>query len=111
MRPKKFPQRIGPILESVFQKKGWGEKLREYQIWTHWPEVMGKNLAERCRPLHLRYGVLTIVVSSSSWLTQLQFMKLELIEKIKNSFGITLSDIRFKTEIPHPTPQVASGSE
>jgi len=99
-RPKRFPQPVGDILASYFQKKGWDEKLREYQIWTHWPKVMGKNLSDRCRPLRLKYGVLTIGVSSSTWLTQLQFMKLELIEKIKNLFGIRLTDIRFKTDTP-----------
>lgn len=96
MRAKRFPVRIGNILEDYFKKKGWGEKLKEYQIWTHWTEVMGKNLADRCQPLHLRYGVLMIGVSNSTWLTQLQFMKLDLLEKIKKAFGITLTDIRFK---------------
>ena len=95
-RPKRFPVHIGNILEDYFQKKGWSEKLKEYKIWTHWTEVMGKNLADRCQPLHLRYGVLTIGVSNSTWLTQLQFMKFDLLEKIKKVFGITLTDIRFK---------------
>lgn len=95
-RPKRFPIHIGKIVEDFFQKKGWNEKLKEYQIWTHWEEVMGKKLADRCQPLHVRYGVLTIGVSNSTWLTELQFMKLDLLGKIKKVFGIPLTEIRFK---------------
>ncbi len=92
------PESVHTVLEHFFAKKGWNSKLKEYRIWTHWPEVVGPKLANRCTPLKLQNLVLTLGVSNSTWLTQLQFMKLELMEKIKVKLSIYLKDILFKIQ-------------
>ena len=94
MREKKFPQRIGSFLEAYFQKRGWQEKLKEYRIWTHWPDIVGPQLVDRSAPIRLKNNVLTIGVSSSSWMTQLQFMKTQIIEKISSELHVHLTDIK-----------------
>ena len=98
------PESVHAVLEQFFSKKGWNSKLKEYRLWTHWPEVVGPKLSNRCHPLKLQNLVLTIGVSNSTWLTQLQFMKLELIEKVKEKLQISLKDILFRVqELPPPT--------
>jgi|SRR3989338_7686687 len=92
------PESVHAVLEHFFAKKGWNSKLKEYRIWTHWSEVVGPKLADRCYPLKLKNLILTLGVSNSTWLTQLQFMKLELMEKVKEKLSIDLSDILFKVQ-------------
>ncbi len=92
------PESVHAVLEHFFSKKGWNSKLKEYRIWTHWQEVVGPKLFHRCHPLKLQNLVLTLGVSNSTWLTQLQFMKLELIEKIKEKLNVSLKDILFKVQ-------------
>lgn|SRR3989338_6655375 len=92
------PESVHTVLEHLFSKKGWNSKLKEYRIWTHWPHVVGPQLAHRCFPLKLQNLVLTLGVSNSTWLTQLQFMKLELIEKVKEKLQIHLKDIAFRIQ-------------
>ncbi|MBI2645729.1 MAG: DUF721 domain-containing protein [Deltaproteobacteria bacterium] len=92
------PESVHSVLEHFFSKKGWNSKLKEYRIWTHWSEVVGPKLSNRCYPLKLQNLILTLGVSNSTWLTQLQFMKLELIEKVKEKLQISLKDILFRVQ-------------
>ena len=96
MRPKSFPILVGSFLENYFTKRGWEDKLHEYRLWTHWGEVVGPKLFQRCRPLRLKDHVLTIAVSTSTWLNELQYMKLQLLEKIKQHLGIHLKDLQLR---------------
>lgn len=97
------PESVHSVLEHFFSKKGWNSKLKEYRIWTHWSDVVGPKLSNKCHPLKLQNLVLTLGVSNATWLTQLQFMKLELIEKVKDKLHIHLKDILFKVQ-DQPTP-------
>jgi len=94
-RKKSPPEHVGNFLKRYFAKRGWQDKLRDYQIWTQWPELVGRQLASRSWPVKLRHQVLTIAVSNASWLTQLQFMKLTLIEKFQTTLHIQLENIYF----------------
>lgn len=100
MRKKSRPEHVGLSLQRYFDKKGWGPKLKEYEIWNQWEAIVGEKLAKRCRPLSLKFNILTIAVANSSWLTQLQFMKAELLVKINTTAGLQLHDIYFITRPP-----------
>ncbi len=90
------PVTIGSYLSQYFKEKGLDSKVQEYKIWTHWPEVVGPKLASKCTPLMLRNHRLTITVATAPWLTQLQLMKLKLMDNISKYLRIQLSDIYFK---------------
>lgn len=96
MRKKGSLVPIGSFLEGFFEKRGWSSTLQEYRIWTQWEKLAGVELGKRCRPSRLHNQVLTLTVTNSSWMTQLQFMKSKLIEKIKRSLHVHLKDIYFK---------------
>ncbi|OGQ14988.1 MAG: hypothetical protein A3B70_04270 [Deltaproteobacteria bacterium RIFCSPHIGHO2_02_FULL_40_11] len=93
---KSIPVSIDSFLEQFLKQRGWDTKLQEYKIWTHWETIVGPQLAKKCSPKHLKNGLLTLEVSQSTWMTQLQFIKPQLIDKIKTSFGVHLKDIKLK---------------
>ena len=66
-------------------------------VWDIWAPTVGPVLAENAQPAAFKGRLLLVHVSSSVWLHQLQFMKLELIEKVNAACGKKLvEDITFK---------------
>lgn len=61
--------------------------LKESVIWQLWDETVGPQIARRAKPAAIRNGILTVTVSSSPWLQQLNYMKAELCVKINNAIG------------------------
>jgi hypothetical protein len=58
MRPKRFA-RIGDILPAVLKSAGLEQKLRDQEILTIWPAVVGEEIAARTQclaPGALLYG-------------------------------------------------------
>ena len=96
MRKKGPLVSIESYLQDFFQKKGWNSKLQEYKIWSQWEDLVGEKLAQRCQPLKLSYQTLTVSVANSTWLTQLQFMKSNLMDKVQKELRVQLKDIYFK---------------
>lgn len=92
-RRKGRPEPIGSLLERLFIKKGWESKLLEQKLISQWAYIVGAQLAQRSRPLKLHNGRLSIIVQNSAWLTQLQFMKLEIIDKIKEKLNFDIDEI------------------
>jgi hypothetical protein len=58
---------------------------------------VGKNISKRARPAKLIGKTLHVKVSSSPWMTELQFLKREIISKINKMLGEdTVTDMVFK---------------
>src|SRR3989338_3946210 len=87
---------VGTFLQDFFFKKRWSSKLHEYRIWTHWETLVGPQISKRCQPLKLSNHHLTVTVANSTWLTQIQLMKSELMHIISKELRIQLNDIYFK---------------
>ena len=62
-----------------------------------WSEVAGEMLAEECRPVSERGGVVTVACRSSVWAQELAMMAPELVERLNAALGGTaVSELRFK---------------
>ena len=63
-----------------------------------WPDVVGRDIAERARAVGIDRGVLYVEVSHSAWMQELHFMEKELIARLREKApGITIDRIRFGT--------------
>ena len=82
MRPRKFA-RIGDILPAVLKSAGLDKKLRDQEILTIWPTVVGEEIAARTEAVKIDNGVLHVAVEHSVWLQELHFMEKEILEKLK----------------------------
>lgn len=65
---------IDDALRSLVEQRGWDERLRGADLAGRWHEVVGEELAGRCRPGRLAGGVLQVVVESPVWATQLRYL-------------------------------------
>ena len=69
------PEPLGGVLRALIERLPIRERLREYAIWPHWPEVVGTTIAQHARPVRIRRGRLCIAVDNAVWMQELQFLK------------------------------------
>jgi predicted nucleic acid-binding Zn ribbon protein len=78
--------------------RAWGVngRVRENQAVACWDEIVGPLLAEHTQALRVEDGKIFIRVSSSSWKTELLFVKREIIERLNQAVGSNvITDVIF----------------
>jgi predicted nucleic acid-binding Zn ribbon protein len=67
------------------------------RVQALWGEVVGQTLAEECRPVSEREGVVTVACRSAVWAQELSMMGPELAERLNRALGSTaVGELRFK---------------
>ncbi|MBM3236037.1 DUF721 domain-containing protein [Candidatus Poribacteria bacterium] len=88
---------IGQVLDLLFRKLGYDKKIREQQAMFWWNEVVGEHVAAHAQPTQIDNGKMSVVVSDSIWLTELNLLRMQYIAKINEKLGaLILKDIDFK---------------
>ena len=86
---------ISQVLPGLLQDKGWERQLDLYSIFPRWTELVGEEMSSYAQPLKIEKEVLWLEVANSSWLQQLQYEKLELLDTLNSSFRLArLKDIK-----------------
>ncbi|MFQ5511358.1 MAG: DUF721 domain-containing protein [Candidatus Krumholzibacteriia bacterium] len=75
--------RIGDILPAVLKSVGLDKKLKERELLSLWPTVVGEEIAARTRAVRVERGVLHVEVRHSAWLQELYFMEKEIYGKLR----------------------------
>jgi hypothetical protein len=93
----KYPVSVARLLATIFTGTPAEHRLKEGAIWEVWGSAVGDQIASRARPCAIRNGVLTVIVSSAPWMQQLNFLKIQLMEKLNSAIGEELvKEIYFK---------------
>ena len=96
---KKFED-IGSIIGSVVDKMEFNKKLRVSNIFNHWEDIVGPEIAKKSKPERLIRKTLYISVTTSTWASELSLMSEKLIEKINSFIGEDIvKTIRFKANL------------
>lgn len=94
---KGYPTPISNVLNDWFQKRNYGQKRRNFDAFHGWSDIVGPDIARNTEPIKFHKDVLMIRVRNSVWTQELQFLKPQLLEKIRASFPETkIVDIMFK---------------
>ena len=97
MSQKRFA-RVGDLLPAVLKSIGLDRKLKQQEIISIWPEVVGAEIAARTQAYKVDKGVLFVRVDHSAWIQELHFMEKEILKKLKNRApDIDIKRIRFGT--------------
>jgi hypothetical protein len=87
--------RISRLLPSLLHDKGWEKQVDLHSIFPKWQELVGEEISEHAQPLKIERGVLWLEVTNSSWLQQLQYEKIPLLEKLNLFLRLSsLKDIK-----------------
>lgn len=97
-RPKMSrPAAVSELLSTLFAGTPAANRLKEGVIWEIWAKAVGPQIASRAKPSAIRNGTLTVTVSSAPWLQQLNFLKVQICEKLNEAIGEELvKDIYLK---------------
>jgi predicted nucleic acid-binding Zn ribbon protein len=88
------PRPLGPAVEALRDALAPATTIARVQ--GVWVEVVGETLAEECRPLSERAGVVTVGCRSSVWAQELSMMGPELVERLNGALGTTaIAELRF----------------
>jgi predicted nucleic acid-binding Zn ribbon protein len=64
------------------EKHGVDKQIERLGVLDHWPEIVGRQLAEVTRVKGLDDAALFVEVRSSAWLTELSMMKDDFLERV-----------------------------
>jgi hypothetical protein len=90
MRKKTFhrkPESLGNILQKILKKMDVSLNRTDRRIVDLWRNAVGPQIAARTIPETFKRGSLHVLVSSTSWLHQLQFLKEEILLKLNELSG------------------------
>jgi hypothetical protein len=81
------PNRIGAVLERIFQRIDPPDRRGIYRIWFFWNEEVGEAIAARAQPAGYHRGVLSVRVTSHAWMQELQFLKEDIRQRLNARLG------------------------
>jgi predicted nucleic acid-binding Zn ribbon protein len=90
------PQKLGLIMESFLQQRGYLSVFRENQIPQRWAEIVGDKMAAESSCEGVENGILYVRVPSSAWRQEIAFLKARILSEIRSRTGCTsIKDIVF----------------
>jgi predicted nucleic acid-binding Zn ribbon protein len=82
---KKFsngPTKVGDLIGTLLEQKGLKEQVERTGVLAEWADVVGEQIASVTRARAVSGGTLFVEVRSSAWMSELDFMKEEILGKL-----------------------------
>ena len=94
--PENSVKNIGGILNGLMKKYGLEQHVAETNILKNWESIVGKSLAKRCRPKHIKNGILYVETNNAVWRQELAMKRQELLNLfVKKLTNYQIRDIKF----------------
>lgn len=83
-RSYRDPKQLGDLVQTTIKRFGWAEDFAIGSIMNNWAEILGPTVAERTKPVKFNKGKRELVIQcdSTSWATQLRYMKPQILDAI-----------------------------
>jgi len=99
-RPGRKPYRrfrsVGSVLPRIVKQLNLQEAVAVQPAVTLWPEIAGDKIARHARALFVDRKTLVVAVDGPTWMTQLTFLRPQILRKISSRIGKGLiEDVRF----------------
>ncbi len=80
----------GPIkdsLNSLAARLGLEHPWESARIFSRWEAIVGPEVANRCRPVSLKAGVLTVKTESAAWASELRYLGPAMVRRVNEELG------------------------
>ena len=81
------PRPLKASLDHVARSLGGPDAASLNDVFGHWADLVGPQLAAHARPLSLSSGVLLVGVTEPAWATQLTYLESDLVGRIRDALG------------------------
>lgn len=83
---------LGQALRQFLDDSALSEQALIHQVISHWPQVVGKPLADQTESIYFKDGKFVLSVRSPLWRQELLLTKTQLLARIHEYAGQTLAD-------------------
>lgn len=91
------PKEIGTALQELVGSIGIGKTLKQYEVVTLWPTLVGEQIARVTTAKRMENGVLLVEVSNAPWRAELTMRRGEIARKINVAVRKNVvKEIRFR---------------
>ncbi len=92
----KSKESLASALPGLIKDKGWEKQIDLYSLFTKWGKIVDTTMAAHTRPLKIVREILWVAVDNSSWVHQLRFEKLRILEQVNAVLKLSrIKDIKF----------------
>lgn len=91
------PQGLGTSVERLVGERGWRVDLKVHGLFGRWPDLVGPQIAEHCRPQTFTEGRLVVLADSTAWATQLHLLAADVVRRLNAELGdgtVTFLEVR-----------------
>lgn len=78
---------IGDVIAKLRRRLRVDQKVREFEVFKNWEEIVGAKLARHTKPLFVAEEVLYVEAEGSAWIQEASFAKKEIIQNFNKLFG------------------------
>ena len=90
------PQMLDAVVRRLVDDHGWELDLRVHGVFGRWPELVGAEVAQHCRPESFAEGRLVVRADSTAWATQLRLLAATVLKRLNEELGhdtVTLIEV------------------
>ena len=92
---------LAEALPHLIRDRGWEKQLDLYSLFVHWEKIIDRTTTAHARPVKIVRDIIWVEVDNSSWMHQLQFEKVNILEKLNANLEYTkLKDLKFVVAEP-----------
>jgi predicted nucleic acid-binding Zn ribbon protein len=81
------PQPLGRMVRRLLTDRGWEQNAAEARVLGAWDSLVGADIADKCKPVSLRNGELTLAAESTAWAMQLRLLAPKLLGRLATEVG------------------------
>jgi predicted nucleic acid-binding Zn ribbon protein len=85
------PQLLDATIGRLIDEQGWGTDVRVHGVFTRWDGMVGREVAQHCRPESFSQGEtggrLVVRTDSTAWATQMKLLAPTVVRRLNEELG------------------------
>ncbi|MCS7280559.1 MAG: DUF721 domain-containing protein [Desulfobacterota bacterium] len=86
---------IRDVLTKILKRKRICDDIKSLKLFTEWEKIVGERFARYAHPIRVKKNVLYVEIEDPAYLSHMEYIKANLIEKISKATGKMICDIKF----------------
>lgn len=94
------PQLLDSTIGRLIAEQGWGTDVRVHGVFSRWDHLVGREVAQHCRPESYADGRLVVRTDSTAWATQMRMLAPTVVRRLNEELGhgtVTVIDVQGPT--------------
>ena len=91
------PQLLDSTIGRLIAEQGWGTDVRVHGVFSRWDRLVGRDVAQHCRPESYADGKLVVRTDSTAWATQMRLLAPTVVRRLNEELGdgtVTVIDVQ-----------------